>query len=413
MKKVHIMILCAVLCLQMTACGLVSGDAKKEKWIEEGAAMLGDDVRSGEFVLDGEVYSFPMELSVWLDRGWHISNSYENKDEFELEPGYESNSFELFNDDDDYVRVAVFNVSDENASLEECLVSYLYLASSEDFELVLPAGINIGSKPEDILEAYGDDDVDDSDGSIVKAYYEYTTDDDWICIVQLDAYDNDYTINPVTHITYTIDSAVGWAEFYENTSGVEGCTKYIDTCMRTSFYGDFTEYVENKFDTQENAEALYESEVNYYASSLIYYAGINEEMLDEATVEGFREIARQVLAKTKWEITDLSIEIGGAGTLYIDLYPTNFLDLIGEDIENAISELQTKYANINVDEITESQEAEIEQDYAEMVLNAIKGSVDEIQLKDPVSKWYFLDYNNGIVTNDDWEEIDSIIMDLR
>lgn len=407
MKKIFMMVLCVVLCFQMTACGM----SQKDKWIEEGAARLGEDIRSGEFVLDGEVYSFPMELSDWLDRGWHISNSYDNKDSFKLEPGYESTEFELFNESGEYVRVCVINISDKKAKPEECLVSYLYISTTQDLKLVLPAGINKSSKPADIRAAYGDADIDESGNNYFEAYYNYTTKDDWVCQIELNAFDNNYTIDPFSAVTFRIDSTTEWADFYENASGEDGCRKYIDSSLRAAFYGDFNEYVENHFSTQEEAEALYESEVAYYASGLIYYAGINEEALEEATIEEFREITRQVFARTQWEITDLSVS-GEHGMLKIDLYPTDFLDLIDDDLDNAVIELQAKYAGVDVSGFSESQTAEIDQVFAEMVLNAIRGRVEEVQVKKSVSKWYIIDYSQGILSSDDWEEIDSILMDM-
>lgn len=409
MKRVLMMVMCAVLCFQMTACGLTAQGLQKDKWVDEGAAKLGEDIRSSEFVLEGELYTFPMALSDWLDRGWHISNNYDNKDQFELEPGYESTDFELFNENGEYVDVCVLNISDKSAKLEECLVSYLSISTTQDLKLVLPAGINKSSKPADIRAAYGDADIDESSSSFFKAYYNYTTEDDWVCQIGLHAFDNDYTIDPLTLVSFSISSTAEAAEFYENASGEDGCRRYIDSSLRAGFYGDFNEYVGNHFSTQEDAEAFYESVVNYYASCLIYYAGIDEEALDEATVEEFREIARQVLAKTKWEITDLSVATDH-GTLNIDLYPTDFIDLIDDDLDNAVSELQDKYAEVDINSL-ESQS--IDQDYAEMVLNAIRGSVEEVQVKSPVSKLYVLDYSEGILSSDDWAEIDSILMDMR
>lgn len=412
MKRVLMMVLCAALCFQMTACGLDVQGFQKDKWVDEGAAKLGEDIRSSQFVLEGEVYTFPMALSDWLDRGWHISNNYGNKDEFELEPGYESNEFELFNENGEYVEVCVLNISDKSAKLEECLVSYLSISTSQDLNLVLPAGINKSSKPADIRAAYGDADIDKSSNDFFEAYYTYTTEDDWICQIRLGAVDNNYTIDPLISVKFSISSTTEAAEFYENASGEDGCRRYIDSSLRAGFYGDFDEYVANHFSTQENAEAFYESEVNYYASCLIYYAGINEEALEEATVEEFREIAHQVLAKTKWEITDLSVA-EKYGRLNIDLYPTDFIDLIDDDLGNAISELQAKYAEVDVNSLSESQLSEIDQDYAEMVLNAIRGRVEEVQVKGPVSKLYIINYSEGILSSDDWEEIDSILMDMR
>ena len=49
---------------------------------------------------------------------------------------------------------------------------------------------------------------------------------------------------------------------------------------------------------------------------------------------------------------------------------------------------------------------------AEIVLDAIRDRVEETQLQEPISKWYFLNYSEGILGNDEWEEIDSILLDI-
>ena len=36
--------------------------------------------------LDGKTYTFPMDISVFLDNGWEISNSYKNKDDYIVKP---------------------------------------------------------------------------------------------------------------------------------------------------------------------------------------------------------------------------------------------------------------------------------------------------------------------------------------
>ena len=87
MKKILTMILCVCMCLQLAGCG--------NAWVKEGTDLISEDIRSGEFVLDGEVYKFPMPLQTWLDRGWEVSSSYENRDEFLLQPGSTSSDFEI------------------------------------------------------------------------------------------------------------------------------------------------------------------------------------------------------------------------------------------------------------------------------------------------------------------------------
>ena len=104
MKKIAALCLIAAMGLQLTACAGLGGN--KDAWIEENTGKIGTTLDCGQFVVNGEVYSFPGDISDWLSSGWHISNNYENKDTFMLENNVESNEFELFNDEisSQYVR---------------------------------------------------------------------------------------------------------------------------------------------------------------------------------------------------------------------------------------------------------------------------------------------------------------------
>lgn len=406
MRKILSMLLCAVLCVQLTACG---GSKNDTRWVEEGAALLADDIRSGEFVLDGALYSFPMDLSDWLDNGWHISNSYDNKDEFELEPGTESTEFELFNENDKYVRVCVYNYSDENATIDKCMVSSLYMSLSE-FNVVFPGGMYGHSKPSEVLEAYGEPDVtDDSESNLLDVYYDYTSEGGWGCQVNLHVLDNDYTVDPFTSIEYDVTASPEWNTFLKNTVGADGCKLFIDSSMRASFYGDFDDYVKYGFDTQEGAQELYDAETNYYASAVMYYAGIDETRLDETAVAAYRQLAKEVIAQTEWDITVNLNDDQITGTVDMNLYPTNFFDILFEEVQLVYNEFDNKYAGV---EAAEEQLTAMNQEYAEMVLAAVSERTGDIQQLEAVAMTYEIDYANGILNSDNWTEIDNILMDV-
>ena len=89
MKRLLTMILCAYLCCIAAGCSyakLEEQEQNKEE-LKEAAKELGDDIKSGMIQLDGKTYTFPMDISVFLDNGWEISNSYKNKDDYIVKPG--------------------------------------------------------------------------------------------------------------------------------------------------------------------------------------------------------------------------------------------------------------------------------------------------------------------------------------
>lgn len=391
MKRLMLAGVCLGMSVMMTACGA------NDEWIAKGTEKVSAELNSSEIYIDGTVYTFPGDMSYWINTGWHVSNNYDNKDDFELEPGMESTEFELFNDNKQYVKVTALNMADENATVEKCMVSSLEIAV-EDFEAVLPGGITTKSTYEDIVAAYGEPTSEEG----TTLYYEYTNADEWICQVEFDV--DGEKKKPLTTVKYTLtDDNWGGSE--------EDVRTYIDTALRTSFYGDYTEYVANLYDTEENAIELYESEIEYYAESLMYYLDMDSSMLDEATIESYYNIAKVVLNQAKWEITDMQYdEADLTGTMELTLYPVDFLYIIDSDADMVITEFQNKYSNIDYNSCTDEEKMAIEQDYANMMLEVLNARAAETKVSDPVVKTYNIDYMNGVITEDEWYEVDDILM---
>ncbi len=384
MKKLALIGLCAALCFQMTACG-GPGAAQKQK--EEALALLSSDkLESGEFVIDGTKYAFPSVLSDWTGNGWHVSNRYDNADTFELEYNIESNEFELFNDENEseYVSVCGINLGAEPVKLEQSTVSYLDLKVSQGKDamfVVLPGGITCESTKEDVIAAYGEPSEEEDD----YLYYTYTNADGLDILVGIRV-----AFETVDKVYYKLADS-NWG----SVANAEECSSFIDDALKTSFYGDYASYVEKKFDTEEGAAELYESEIEYYAQGLMYYLAVDYETVSEEIADGFRDIARQILEKVKWDTPVVDLPDGATyGSVEITMYPVDFLDIILEDAQ-AVAD-----TGVEGD------------DYAQGMLDAITPKVAETNYLEPVVGSYDIDIDDGVISADDWNEIDDILMDF-
>lgn len=383
MKKLTALCLIAAIGLQLAACGV-----DKNAWMEEGKGKIGATLDCGQLVVDGEVRTFPSSISDWTNNGWHISNSYENKDSFKLESDIISNRFELFNDekDSEYVYMYAINLGTEPAKIEDCTTNEIKLQLSNnglDPQVVLPGGITCNSAKEDIIAAYGEPLKTEDD----TLFYTYMSPDGLEIDVEILV-----LTNTANQVVYSI-SERNWGYI----GNAEDCKGFIDDALKTSFYCDYANYVENKFDTEENAQALYDMEVEYYAQGLMYYLAIDYESVDQGIVDGFYEVAKKVLAKFKWDEAVVNLEEGSSyGSFELTMYPTDFLDIILED------------AQAFADSGMEGNQDE----YAQGMLDVISAKVDAISYKDPVVMTYDIDLDNGVVSSDDWDEIDDILMDF-
>ena len=411
MKRLAAAGISIVLCTQLMACSFMetisASKNKEEAWIAEGAALISDDVRSGEFVINGEVYTFPSNLSDWINKGWHISNAYENKDTFELEPWVESSSFELYNDNEQYVNMTVINTSEENAKLEKCMVSYVRLSlAGNKFQVVLPKGVTGHNKPDEVYEKYGEpDEKDDSESGLVKCSYLFEDKEEWQCCVELGIFDNNYTIDPLTSVVYTLTDD-NWADIKSE----EGCLRYLDGLLKTSFQGDYTEYVAGKYSSEEDAQYLYELQTLYYVDALMQYFYMDSQYVEDDVFDKYVELAETVLSKAKWEIENVSY-FGGtlSGTVEFTLYPIDFLDIIEDDILAVYTEFSSKY-DVNRTDYSEEELTAMLTEYADMMYTAICEKVDAIGNTEAIVKDYDINFNKDGITSDDWDEIFFILM---
>ncbi len=399
MRKVAVLGMCALICSQLVACG-----AKKDVWIETGTSMIGTNIDGGEIVIEGTSYTFPCEMSDLLNNGWHISNNYDNKDSFELESFEGSNTFEMYNEDSSkYIVVGAINMESESAKLADCSVEslkVLFSSQKDGLQVVLPSGISYKSTPDDVKAAYGEPDVVDDKEEIY--YYNFNDKNDMICTAE------------ITFVGDTIHSAKYYLsdDNWGSINSAEDCSQFVDDALKTSFYGDYARYVENKFDTEEAAIALYESEIEYYAESLMYFLGINTEVVDQAIIDQFYAISKDILLKTKWDepVVELYGESSPLGTLTLTLYPLDFINIIVDDATTVNDDFAAKHAGTNFDALSDEEWAVLENEYANNILEAITPRVAEVSYLDPVEKTYDIDIDDQILNDDEWNEIDDIIM---
>ncbi len=255
--------------------------------------------------------------------------------------------------------------------------------NDRDPKLVLPGGITYNSTKEDIIAAYGTPVEEDEDGLLL--YYTYTGKDDLEVIVELRVFGD--TLN---RVVYSL-SEDNWGSI----KNADECSQFIDDALKTSFYCDYARYVENKFDTEENALMLYETEVEYYTQGLMYYLDIDYDTADDATLEGFREATKQIFKKFKWDAPVVNLTGDTWGEVELTMYPTDFLDIILEDAQQV------------------ADTAETEEDYNAGMLAVVTSKIDSISYREPVIKTYDIDIDDGVITTEDWDEIDDILMDFN
>ncbi len=406
MKKFWMLLMC--MCLLM---GIGCGKEEDTQWIDESAAMIGSELTEGQFVLDGVVYEFPMTLQYWLDNGWHISNNYDNKNTFKLDPWYNSDEFELFNEEGDWVRVSAYNNSDTAAKLNECMVYSVYLSLSE-VDVVFPAGMTKRNTQEELLAAYGEADLTEEEDSTLKSAYFFNQEEEWQCMVVLNTYTEDVE-DPFYSVDYQMMFFEDFWNAWVDAGGMEAAVEYyVDADLKASFSGNYEDCVNYAIATREQAEEWHEQEIAYYSDALIWYAGIDSAYIDEATQSRFDAVSKTILEKAAWEFKSVEADRFGKGTATMVIHPTNFLEIIVDGLNAASEEWNTKYANVDIEAMSDTEYAVLELDYADMVLKVMEAKAAEAAAGEAVELVCDLDIENSVLTEDSWLNIYDALMGL-
>ena len=413
MKKVRMMLcLVMIMALGFAGCSGMNLDLDDEKFIEEGAAKISGEITSGQFVIDGVIYQFPMPLTDWLSNGWHVSSTYDNVADFRLDPYYISTDFELFNEEEDYVRVTVYNDSAEAAPVDDCMVYSLYISTTE-VDVVFPQGITKRNKPAEILEAYGEPDVKGGDANHLEATYYFADNELGQCYVELGVHDNDYTIHPFSSVRYGMVDPEEYWDAMVAQKGVEEAAKfYFDAAMKASFYADYEDYVSMNMDSPEGAQELYDAEIEYFADCLLYYIDITEEYITTDVRNRVIEVSKEVLSKVKWDVKSVNVNAFKEGTMTVTLYPTDFFYVIDEELYAASDDFNAKYADVDFETMSYEEYDAFEKDYTEMMVAVLEKMASSAGTLDAVEKVYDVDLEDTVLSDAAWDDVDDTIMDL-
>ncbi len=413
LRKMLCLVMVLVLAPSFAGCSGMNMDVDDEKFIEESAAKISDELTSGQFVIDGVIYQFPMPLSDWLNNGWHVSAKYDNVAEFRLKPYYISTTFELFDEENkDYVQMTVYNDSDEEASVEDCIVYSLKMSTSE-VDVVFPKGMTKRNNPEDILAAYGEPDAKGDSQNDLEAIYYFSDDEQGQCYVELDVIDNDTTEYPFFRVYFSMVSAEEYWDAFVAQKGVEEAAKfYFDAAMKASFYADFDDYVSMNMNSPEGARELYDAEIECFTECLLYYTDITEEYITTDVRNRVNAVSKEVLSKVKWEVKSVDVSKFNMGTMTVTLYPTNFFYVIDEDLFEATDAYTDKYFDVDYETLSYEEYDAMEKEYTELMVAVLEKHAASAGTLDAVERTYNVNLNDTVLSDAAWEDVDDTIMNL-
>ena len=174
MKKLIALLLAAVMCLFLCACGEDTSDktqssetvnhsnstiapnieptdgtgettAPTTQPVTKPGIALSDSWADFTVSIDGTVYQFPCAVQTFLDDGWQPSLEWVLEDGYMVEPGQTSNVDVYRKSDSETIFLLVYNPGKKACKFNECTVFGVQLSSSTNVAVEFSGGLKLGT----------------------------------------------------------------------------------------------------------------------------------------------------------------------------------------------------------------------------------------------------------------------------
>lgn len=188
-------------------------------------------------------------------------------------------------------------------------------------------------------------------------------------------------------------------------------TDYVQAVLDVSYMGITAEYMEMTDSTQEEADAVYQDEVDYLVQLICYNYDVVTEYVNEGTMTGYEALAKDLLKKCKYTVQD-AVKSGSAYHITVVCEPVDFWEISTDAVNDYYNnEFAEKYESA-----TEDQLEALEAEYAVEVLNILNPLVGQVGYKDPVNKIVEItvdDDGTYGISDQDWLDIDDLLLDMN
>ncbi len=189
-------------------------------------------------------------------------------------------------------------------------------------------------------------------------------------------------------------------------------TDYVQSVMDCTYQGKFDTYMELTDATTEEAQAVYDDEVEYISQLMRYNAAVEDDYVDESVIQGFDDLAVELMGKLQYTV-EPAVRSGDTYHITISAQPVDFWDSAMEELEDLYDEFFSERFYTVAPESAEYEA--LEQEWGERALVIVEGHVAHTGYKDAQSVIVQInsddDGNYGI---DDkyWLDIDDILLDM-
>ena len=191
-------------------------------------------------------------------------------------------------------------------------------------------------------------------------------------------------------------------------------TEYVEAVMNCSYKGQFDAYTKSRGLKDDNKEAkeVNESTAEFYAYQLMNYTEVEYESVDDSVVEAFIELAKKALQKTRYQV-EKAEKAGKVYHVTVKIDPIDFNDILIEPAKG-VAAVYNEGVDALSEDASEEQLLALENEYGLNMAAALMPVVDQIGYKETKTRIVEIQEDKDAfgLSDEDWEEIDNIVVDM-
>ena len=346
---------CLLSCI--SGCGLLK-KKNKTPWQDEVRDQMPDKITNeniGSFYLEGHVYSFPCQISEFLENGWDYSNASDKTATVNPHASYQYVvELKLTTGKNRLLNIEAYNDSDESCDLKDCYTSSLKM-NNYSGNIMIPGDISIQGvyfKSSDEIANYAAEDVVFTDASSYAngKQTDFKSKDGYSCSVIM-VFEKGEQDLELMRLMYSCSFTIS-------------VTTYVDATLQAVTKNDPS--IINEYDRDNSGERFLESARLYYADTFLYIIGFDFDSLTDELNEKCFQYMDMVFSKAESSVRVAQDSMDSTVMSISYTAPDDFDSIISDIIAELAESYEGDQENLQSDPV-----------FASLFMDALIAKADE------------------------------------
>ena len=183
--------------------------------------------------------------------------------------------------------------------------------------------------------------------------------------------------------------------------------KYVNDLITANYLGATDEYIEATGANKKDAEEMYENNKMRLARALLSYYGL-DILPDDELFEDMKSLAGIIYGAVKYNSGEAK-KVDGSYKVDVEIYPIDILNQTDEEVKAYVDKFNEK---VSAGEYNSYDKEAYEHEFAEGIVDILKGSVKNLQYGEPVKVTVTIieEGDTYYISNEDFIKIDDAMI---